>query len=124
MTATIERKSISVAKKLEILQKANETGNLKGTIEVYEVQPYQLCYWQAQVQQLIGKLFFNRRAKTLHSGYNAYHIELECTVYSWETNHGNVINVTELIVVVIRNFRESLQSSLLSYAWTFTFGFL
>ena len=31
-------RSISVAKKLEIFNKGNETRNIKGTAEVYEVQ--------------------------------------------------------------------------------------
>ena len=39
MTTTMGWKSIFVAKKIEILQKANETGNVNGTAEVYEVQP-------------------------------------------------------------------------------------
>ena len=33
------RKSISVAKELEIVRKANETVNVKGTAEAYKVQP-------------------------------------------------------------------------------------
>ena len=48
MTAAMGRKSNYVAKKLEIVQKSNETGNVKGTAEVCEVQT-----WQARV---IGKL--------------------------------------------------------------------
>lgn len=47
----MERKSISVAK-LEIVQKWNETENVKGTAEAFEIQSKQVHYWRAQVQQL------------------------------------------------------------------------
>ena len=77
MTTTMRRKSISVAKKLEIVQKANETGKLEGTAEVYEVHPKQVRYCRAQLQQLIGRLSINRREKTVHSGNNVHHPELE-----------------------------------------------
>ena len=89
-SSTMGRKSISVAKKLEIIQKANETGNVKGTAEAYKVQPKQVRYWRGQIQQLIGKISINRRAKTIHSGNGAHHPELESNVYScrfyWKHN--------------------------------------
>ena len=116
----MKQKSISVVKKLEIVQKANGTGNIKDPAEVYEVQPKTVRFWRAQMQQMIRKLYINRRAKTVPTGNNARHPELESNVYSWVTNH--ITHVTVTVFNLSRNFRETLRMPSLAYIWTFTFG--
>ena len=51
ITETVGRNSISIVKKLDNVEKANETGNAKGPAEVYEVQPKKVRYWKAKVEE-------------------------------------------------------------------------
>ena len=119
MTETMGPKSISDAKKFEIVQKANEIENLKDMDEVYEVQPQQVRHWRAQVQQIIGKLSINRKEKDCS-------LEKQCALpfvgHKSATIHFPFLNVTVPIVVSSRSFRATLRVFSHACICTFTFG--
>ena len=77
------RKYLSVAKKLEILKKAETSGNINATARAHNVQPNQIRNWRKNQLKLIAQKQINCKSRTVHSEESAHHPQLEQEVYTW-----------------------------------------
>ena len=70
---TIAIKYLSVSRKLEILKKAETTGNVPATARANNIKPNKIRNRRKNIQKLIAKKNKNYKAQTLHSGESTHH---------------------------------------------------
>ena len=74
---------ITLIRKLQIVQEANHTQNVKKTARKFKVQPCQLRQWRANYAKIKEMVEKNPKKLTVHAGRSLDSIELENTVYEW-----------------------------------------
>ena len=80
---TMRTSKLTLARKLRILQIAEQTGNVRATSRKLRVQPSQIRRWRAQKAEISKQVEKKSQNKLLYIGKTPENYDLEQDVYKW-----------------------------------------
>ena len=82
---------LNISKKLDVLEEAEQTGNIKITSRKQKLQKLQIMNWSVNKEKLIERGKLSRKEQTIHTGPVVLNQEIELEVLDWvynQKNHG------------------------------------
>ncbi len=74
---------LAVKQKLQIVEEATTTGNIRSTARNHHVQPSQIRKWRKNYEQIKAAAALSPTKLTVHCGPKITYPELERQVYEW-----------------------------------------
>ena len=120
------RTKLSLSQKVEIVEAAQASGNIRQTARKYKVQPSQIRCWRTNVQERTHLAEQNPSRLNVHKGRKILDLNIEQAVYTWiiaQRNAELAVSTLDIInnaMSIDANFRDGNRVRLIRWVHDFT----
>ena len=119
------RTKLSLLQKVEIVESAQSSGNIRQTARKYKVQPSQIRRWRRNIQEITQLAEQNPKRLNVHKGRKILAPDLEEEVYTWIIAQRNAelavstLNIIDKAMTIDANFRNGNRVRLMGWVYDF-----